>query len=147
LDGNPREYGCPIGTVFKIGTEGGGQCTEPEGVQGCEDYYGDELKGLKKSDLLLGGDYNSGNQNSKAPTLRKRVKVQPSATTTSTTPAPVQYNSRVGVNTRDRSSSNNRVVLQQSQGPVVASNNAQQVQQRQQSITTSQRYGYMDTQS
>jgi hypothetical protein len=58
LDGNPREYGCPIGTVFKIGSDSGsGQCEDPEGVEGCENYYGDELKGIKKSQLLL-NDYN-----------------------------------------------------------------------------------------
>ncbi|KAB7493591.1 hypothetical protein Anas_09711 [Armadillidium nasatum] len=56
LDGVPREYGCPIGTVFQIGTEDGlGQCSEPELVPGCEQYYGDlDLGALRKSQLLLG---------------------------------------------------------------------------------------------
>ncbi|XP_050737009.1 protein obstructor-E-like isoform X3 [Eriocheir sinensis] len=49
LDGVAREYGCPIGTVFQIGAiEGLGQCTDPENVPGCEDYYGDlDLKTLR----------------------------------------------------------------------------------------------------
>ncbi|XP_073982285.1 chitin binding Peritrophin-A domain-containing protein Gasp isoform X1 [Rhodnius prolixus] len=56
LDGTPREYGCPIGTVFKIGdSEGTGSCEDPEDVPGCEDYYGDlDLKSIRKSELALG---------------------------------------------------------------------------------------------
>merc|ERR1719187_2519029 len=49
-DGVPREYGCPIGTVFAIGEfDGEGFCTENVAdVPGCEDYYGDlDLKALK----------------------------------------------------------------------------------------------------
>lgn len=35
LDKTPREYGCPIGTVFKIGdAEGTGSCEDPEDVPG-----------------------------------------------------------------------------------------------------------------
>lgn len=35
LEGVPREYGCPIGTVFKIGdAEGTGNCEDPEDVVG-----------------------------------------------------------------------------------------------------------------
>jgi hypothetical protein len=35
LDNTPREYGCPIGTVFKIGDEdGSGSCEDPEDVPG-----------------------------------------------------------------------------------------------------------------
>lgn len=35
FDGVPREYGCPIGTVFMIGqTEGEGQCQNPKNVPG-----------------------------------------------------------------------------------------------------------------
>lgn len=35
LEGVAREYGCPIGTVFKIGDgEGTGNCEDPEDVQG-----------------------------------------------------------------------------------------------------------------
>ncbi|CAK1548175.1 unnamed protein product [Leptosia nina] len=50
LEGVAREYGCPIGTVFKIGdSDGTGNCEDPEDVPGCEDYYGDvDLKALKK---------------------------------------------------------------------------------------------------
>ncbi|XP_045124325.1 protein obstructor-E-like isoform X1 [Portunus trituberculatus] len=57
LDGVAREYGCPIGTVFQIGAlEGLGQCTDPELVPGCEDYYGDlDLVALKRSQVFLAG--------------------------------------------------------------------------------------------
>lgn len=35
LEGTAREYGCPIGTVFKIGDgEGTGNCEDPEDVPG-----------------------------------------------------------------------------------------------------------------
>ena len=35
FDEVPREYGCPIGTVFQIGNEDGfGQCADPELVPG-----------------------------------------------------------------------------------------------------------------
>ncbi|KAF5277348.1 hypothetical protein FQA39_LY06161 [Lamprigera yunnana] len=56
LEGVPREYGCPIGTVFKIGdADGTGNCEDPEDVPGCEDYYGDlDLKSIRKSELLAG---------------------------------------------------------------------------------------------
>ncbi|XP_053641177.1 protein obstructor-E isoform X2 [Cherax quadricarinatus] len=56
LDGVAREYGCPIGTVFKIGNQDGfGQCSDPEDVPGCEDYYGDlDLDSFRRSQLLLG---------------------------------------------------------------------------------------------
>lgn len=49
FDGEPREYGCPIGTVFQIGpVEGTGQCAKPLNVPGCEDYYGDaDIKTLQ----------------------------------------------------------------------------------------------------
>lgn len=56
MEGTPREYGCPIGTVFKIGdADGTGNCEDPEDVPGCEDYYGDlDLKSIRKSELQLG---------------------------------------------------------------------------------------------
>ena len=35
LEGTAREYGCPIGTVFKIGdSDGAGACEDPEDVPG-----------------------------------------------------------------------------------------------------------------
>jgi len=56
MNSNAREYGCPIGTVFKIGDdEISGFCTDPEEVAGCEDYYGDlDVKALKNSELQAG---------------------------------------------------------------------------------------------
>ncbi|XP_053671539.1 protein obstructor-E isoform X1 [Anopheles nili] len=62
LEGVAREYGCPIGTVFKIGdADGTGNCEDPEDVPGCEDYYGDlDLKSIRKSELLAGLALQSG---------------------------------------------------------------------------------------
>lgn len=35
MEGSAREYGCPIGTVFKIGdSDGSGNCEDPEDVPG-----------------------------------------------------------------------------------------------------------------
>lgn len=50
MNRSPREYGCPIGTVFRIGDlEGTGQCSAPEDVPGCEKYYGDlDMKTLER---------------------------------------------------------------------------------------------------
>ncbi|XP_037080012.1 protein obstructor-E-like [Pollicipes pollicipes] len=42
MNNAPREYGCPLGTVFKIGDlDGTGRCSDPLEVEGCEEYYGD----------------------------------------------------------------------------------------------------------
>jgi len=53
FDGVPRQYGCPIGKVFQIGSaEGTGECTDPELVPGCEDYYGEaDIISLKTQGL------------------------------------------------------------------------------------------------
>ena len=42
IGGVPREYGCPLGTVFSIGSdEFSGKCGDPEEVPECKNYYGD----------------------------------------------------------------------------------------------------------
>jgi len=43
IGGIPREYGCPLGTVFDVGTGSGedGKCSDPEDVPECASYYGD----------------------------------------------------------------------------------------------------------
>jgi len=43
IGGVPREYGCPLGTVFYVGSGSGvdGECSDPEEVPECSDYYGD----------------------------------------------------------------------------------------------------------
>lgn len=42
IAGTAREYGCPLGTVFKIGgDEFDGKCSDPEDVPECANYYGD----------------------------------------------------------------------------------------------------------
>ncbi|KZS12557.1 putative Cuticular protein analogous to peritrophins 3-C [Daphnia magna] len=52
MNGNAREYGCPLGTVFKIGLDDqSGFCADPEEVEGCQDYYADsglDIKQLSK---------------------------------------------------------------------------------------------------
>ena len=49
----PREYGCPLGTVFNVGSGTGvdGECSDPEVVPECKDYYGD--LGCKQSRVLI----------------------------------------------------------------------------------------------
>jgi len=49
MNGAPREYGCPLGTVFRLGElEGAGQCWDPAEVPDCEDYYsGVDIKALR----------------------------------------------------------------------------------------------------
>ena len=42
INGQPREYGCPVGSVFKITTDGNdGKCSDPNDVPECANYYGD----------------------------------------------------------------------------------------------------------
>ncbi|PSN49923.1 hypothetical protein C0J52_07057 [Blattella germanica] len=81
LEGVAREYGCPIGTVFKIGdADGSGNCEDPEDVPGCEDYYGDlDLKSIRKSELLAGLNRESqGRSNTPSAPSPKASKPRPS---------------------------------------------------------------------
>merc|ERR1719378_336287 len=43
IGGIPREYGCPLGTVFNIGSGNGvdGECSDPSLVPECQQYYDD----------------------------------------------------------------------------------------------------------
>jgi len=61
IGGVPREYGCPKGTVFNVGSGSGidGECSHPDEVPECKDYYGD-LK-FPSSELTRNG-FNSGRQ-------------------------------------------------------------------------------------
>ena len=52
IGGVPREYGCPLGTVFDVGTGTGvdGKCTDPEDVPECSSYYeGQDLGDINRS--------------------------------------------------------------------------------------------------
>ena len=54
IEGEAREYGCPLGSVFKINTEGNdGVCADPKDVPECINYYGD-LK-FDPSELVRAG--------------------------------------------------------------------------------------------
>jgi len=54
ISGTPREYGCPLGTVFKEGlTETDGKCTDPEDVAECSSYYGNLA--FDKQELVKAG--------------------------------------------------------------------------------------------
>lgn len=93
LEGVAREYGCPIGTVFKIGdADGTGNCEDPEDVPGCEDYYGDlDLKSIRKSELLAGLNHQNRNTPSPGPKASKpRPQTQGSsrATPSNSRPGP-----------------------------------------------------------
>ena len=52
IGGTPREYGCPLGTVFKV-SDNDGKCSDPEDVPECANYYGD-LE-FDKQDLVRAG--------------------------------------------------------------------------------------------
>ncbi|KAK4025488.1 hypothetical protein OUZ56_014554 [Daphnia magna] len=56
MNGNAREYGCPLGTVFKIGLDDqSGFCADPEEVEGCADYYGTlDLNSLRNTEVQAG---------------------------------------------------------------------------------------------
>ncbi|CAG0882598.1 unnamed protein product [Darwinula stevensoni] len=68
IGGEPREMGCPMGMVFRVGDlDNTGQCDDPKNVPECSDYYGsrDPRELLKKH--LQGNsdydyDYNGGEQ-------------------------------------------------------------------------------------
>ncbi|KAF4520282.1 hypothetical protein B566_EDAN010229 [Ephemera danica] len=89
LEGVAREYGCPIGTVFKIGdADGTGNCEDPEDVPGCrnefsyffEDYYGDlDLKSIRKSELHAGLSSSSGNRHPVSKPATPKAKPAPSS--------------------------------------------------------------------
>ncbi|KYN18313.1 hypothetical protein ALC57_09420 [Trachymyrmex cornetzi] len=85
LEGIAREYGCPIGTVFKIGdADGSGACEDPEDVPGCEDYYGDlDLKSIRKSELLAGIQSEPRKPN-------QALKPRPTTVGGPTRPSPIQ---------------------------------------------------------
>jgi hypothetical protein len=54
IGGTPREYGCPLGTVFKVGPgNDDGKCSDPEDVPECANYYGDLA--FDKQDLVRAG--------------------------------------------------------------------------------------------
>jgi hypothetical protein len=54
IGGTPREYGCPLGTVFKVAAStDDGKCVDPEDVPECANYYGDLEFG--KQDLVRAG--------------------------------------------------------------------------------------------
>lgn len=70
IAGVPREYGCPLGTVFDGKDEISGKCTDPAEVPDCKNYYGElefddnELKraGFDTGKTRQEGSFNSGRQ-------------------------------------------------------------------------------------
>jgi len=69
IGGVPREYGCPLGTVFNVGSGSGidGKCSDPEEVPECSDYYGD-LE-FKSGDLSKNG-FDTGRLNTNTERVR-----------------------------------------------------------------------------
>lgn len=69
IGGVPREYGCPLGTVFNTGSGSGidGKCSDPEEVPECASYYGD-LE-FKSGDLSKNG-FDTGRLNSNTERVR-----------------------------------------------------------------------------
>ena len=80
INGQPREYGCPLGEVFSAGTGNGidGKCTGPEEVPECRDYYGDEELPVTKKTIersrSSGDRVRNTNSIPRAPT---KVSVEP----------------------------------------------------------------------
>jgi hypothetical protein len=86
IGGTPREYGCPLGTVFKVGPgTDDGKCSDPEDVPECANYYGD-LE-FDKQDLVRAGvDPEAVG----AQVTPARARVVPARPAPQPRPAPVQ---------------------------------------------------------
>jgi len=98
IGGIPREYGCPLGTVFDIGSGSGedGKCSEPEQVPECSSYYGDaDLGDITRSGADTG---LRGEDRARPSSPRKQVHRNPSASQRDpvgfSDPAPVREVSR-----------------------------------------------------
>jgi len=78
ISGVPREYGCPLGTVFSIGNdEFSGKCTDPSEVIDCKNYYGDlefDSISLSKSGADTGRIRNRNNKNNSKNTIQNELK-------------------------------------------------------------------------
>jgi len=73
IGGIPREYGCPLGTVFDEGAGSGtdGKCTDPENVPECASYYGDEDLGDIRSS---GADTGRQNRDDRYRPVNRKVQ-------------------------------------------------------------------------
>jgi len=63
IGGIPREYGCPLGQVFDLGTGDGtdGKCTDPDNVPECASYYeGQDLGDLSRTGADTGPRESEG---------------------------------------------------------------------------------------
>merc|ERR1712203_1349695 len=77
IGGVPREYGCPLGTVFDVGTGTGvnGKCTDPEDVPECSSYYGDaDLGDINRSGADTGPIGPSEDRFRPRPSLTRNVQ-------------------------------------------------------------------------
>jgi hypothetical protein len=80
IQGQPREYGCPLGEVFSAGSGNGidGKCTGPEEVPECRDYYGDEeLPALKKQVEISRSSGDRVRNSNSIPRAPSKVTVDP----------------------------------------------------------------------
>merc|ERR1712156_149623 len=81
IGGVPREYGCPLGTVFNVGSGTGvdGECSDPEEVPECKDYYGDlkfESNELSRNGFNSQEKENPGRQRSGVGRPRNQNRIQ-----------------------------------------------------------------------
>jgi hypothetical protein len=77
IGGVPREYGCPLGTVFDVvsGTGVDGKCTDPEDVPECSSYYGDaDLGDINRSGADTGPNGPSEDRFRPRPSLTRNVQ-------------------------------------------------------------------------
>merc|ERR1712156_14104 len=91
IGGVPREYGCPLGTVFNVGsgTGGDGECSDPEEVPECKDYYGDlkfESNELSRNRFNSQEKENPGRQRSGVGRPRNQNSIQRSSPKKEDTP-------------------------------------------------------------
>jgi len=99
IGGVPREYGCPLGTVFNVGSGTGidGECSDPEEVPECADYYGDlefDARELSKNGFNSRRQDNPERVRSGGDRLRNTNTIQRTSSSSSVKEAPVREVSR-----------------------------------------------------
>ena len=97
IGGVPREYGCPLGTVFNVGSGTGidGECSDPEEVPECADYYGDlefNPRELSRNGFNSGREENPERVRNGGGRVRNSNTIQ--RTSSSTKEEPVREQSR-----------------------------------------------------
>jgi len=107
IGGIPREYGCPLGTVFDVGTGSGedGKCSDPEAVPECASYYGDvDLGDIARSGADTGALNREGRPRVGGSTQRKVNRISNTVRDSDreqSRPAPASLQDIVNTDTRE----------------------------------------------